>query len=289
MKIKAMIEISIFAVLTAVGARLMVPVPFVPFTLQTLVCMLAGLLLGPKRGAASQALYMAMGLIGIPVFTSAAGPAAVLMPSFGYILGFIGCAWLSGCLRDMFFKKYGSVTRLQYFAAAMAGVAVVYLIGVAYLYVILNFWVKSGGATFFKVLSIGFFSTIAGDAAKAALAAVIARRLEACLLYTSWRGVELSVIYDYMDPASETIYGVDQEMHWLEVRDAFRRAFGRLEFPAREYEATVTLDEFSGWLRELFGADAERYKSVLERFSGGEVMKKGQLAAAVAEIKLLKD
>ena len=104
-----------------------------------------------------------------------------------------------------------------------------------------------------------------------------------------WRGVELSVIYDYMDPASETIYGVDQEMHWLEVRDAFRRAFGRLEFPAREYEATVTLDEFSGWLRELFGADAERYKSVLERFSGGEVMKKGQLAAAVAEIKLLKD
>lgn len=179
MKIKAMIEISIFAVLTAVGARLMVPVPFVPFTLQTLVCMLAGLLLGPKRGAASQALYMAMGLIGIPVFTSAAGPAAVLMPSFGYILGFIGCAWLSGCLRDMFFKKYGSVTRLQFFAAAMAGVAVVYLIGVAYLYVILNFWVKSGGATFFKVLSIGFFSTIAGDAAKAALAAVIARRLEA--------------------------------------------------------------------------------------------------------------
>ena len=150
MKIKAMIEISIFAVLTAVGARLMVPVPFVPFTLQTLVCMLAGLLLGPKRGAASQALYMAMGLIGIPVFTSVAGPAAVLMPSFGYILGFIGCAWLSGCLRDMFFKKYGSVTRLQYFAAAMAGVAVVYLIGVAYLYVILNFWVKSGGATFLK-------------------------------------------------------------------------------------------------------------------------------------------
>lgn len=66
MKIKPMIEISVFAVLTAVGARMMVPVPFVPFTLQTLICMLAGLLLGPKRGAASQALYMVMGLIGIP-------------------------------------------------------------------------------------------------------------------------------------------------------------------------------------------------------------------------------
>ena len=140
MKIKAMIEISIFAVLTAVGARLMVPVPFVPFTLQTLVCMLAGLLLGPKRGAASQALYMAMGLIGIPVFTSAAGPAAVLMPSFGYILGFYRLRLAERLFARHVFQKYGSVTRLQYFAAAMAGVAVVYLIGVAYLYVILNFW-----------------------------------------------------------------------------------------------------------------------------------------------------
>ena len=104
-----------------------------------------------------------------------------------------------------------------------------------------------------------------------------------------WRGVELSVLYDYMDPAAETIYGVDQEMHWLEVRDAFRRAFGRMEFPAREYEATVTLDDFGQWLRELFGDGAGKYQEVLERCRGAEVMKKGQLAAAVAAIKLLKD
>ncbi len=184
MKIKTMIEVSIFAVLTAVGARLIVPLPLVPFTLQTLVCMLAGLLLGPRKGAASQALYMAMGLIGIPVFTAAAGPAAVLMPSFGYIIGFIGCAWLCGRLRDMFLERYGSVTRLQCFAAAMAGVAVVYIIGVAYLYAILNFWVKSGGATFFKVLSIGFLSTIGGDVVKAGLAAAIAVRLRSAAVFS---------------------------------------------------------------------------------------------------------
>ena len=80
-------------------------------------------------------------------------------------------------------KRYGSVTRLQYFAAAMAGVAVVYVIGVSYLYVALNFWVQSGGATFFKVLSIGFLSTIVGDVVKAALAAVIAGRLRACGIF----------------------------------------------------------------------------------------------------------
>ena len=75
----------------------------------------------------------------------------------------------------------------------------------------------------------------------------------------------------------------------FEVRDAFRRAFGRMEFPQREYEAPVTLDDFSQWLSELFGDDAKRYEGVLQRFQGGDVMRKGQLAAAVAEIKLLKD
>lgn len=178
MKIKNMILISIFAVLSAVGARLMIPLPFVPMTLQTMVCMLAGLLLGPKLGAAAQTLYMLMGLAGIPVFTSAAGPAAVLAPSFGYIIGFIFGAWLTGTLRDFFKQKYGTVSRIQYFTAAMAGVLLVYVIGVAYLYACLNIWVKSADATFFKVLTIGFLSTIGSDVIKAALSAEIAKRLE---------------------------------------------------------------------------------------------------------------
>ena len=50
MKIKSMAEISLFAVLSAVGARIMIPVPFVPFTLQTLVCMIAGFALGARKG-----------------------------------------------------------------------------------------------------------------------------------------------------------------------------------------------------------------------------------------------
>lgn len=177
MKIKQMIQISMFAILSAVGARLMVPVPFVPFTLQTLVAILAGLLLGPKLGAASQALYMLMGLIGLPVFTSASGPAALLMPSFGYIVGFIGCAWTSGRAAELFRARYGAVTRLQYFIAAMAGIMVTYVLGVACLYAIMNLWVKQGGMTFFKVLSIGFFSTIGGDVIKSLLAALLAERL----------------------------------------------------------------------------------------------------------------
>ena len=50
----------------------------------------------------------------------------------------------------------------RYFMAALLGVAATYAVGVAYLYVILNFWVQQEGATFFKVFSIGFLSTAGG-------------------------------------------------------------------------------------------------------------------------------
>lgn len=103
-----------------------------------------------------------------------------------------------------------------------------------------------------------------------------------------WRGVELALIYGYLPPAAETIYGVDQEMHWLEVRDAFRRALGHLELPKREYMDVVMLNDFGKWLGELFGDDAERYKSVVEEFSGDCPMRKGELATAIAEIMLLR-
>lgn len=171
-----MAEISLFAVLSAVGARIMIPFPFVPFTLQTLVCMLAGFALGARKGAASQLLYMLMGLVGIPVFTSAAGPAALLMPSFGYIPGFVCCAWICGALAERM-KARGGLTFARCFAAALIGVAAAYALGVGYLYVILKFWIKQEGATFFYVLSIGFLSTAWGDVIKAAVAAAAALRL----------------------------------------------------------------------------------------------------------------
>ena len=64
------VVITLFAALTALGARVTIPLPFtpVPLTLQVLFPLLAGLLLGSKRGALSQAEYVAAGLAGLPVF-----------------------------------------------------------------------------------------------------------------------------------------------------------------------------------------------------------------------------
>ena len=103
-----------------------------------------------------------------------------------------------------------------------------------------------------------------------------------------WKGVELSMLYGYIDPASEVIYGVDNEMHWLEVRDAMRRAFGRMEFPPREALDTVTAGEFGEWLAELFKDERETLAPLLEKCTGDEVMTKGRLAAAVGELMLLR-
>ena len=73
--------VALFAALTAVGAFIRIPVPVVPFTLQFLFTNLAGLLLGAKRGAAAVCVYMAAGLIGVPVFTQGGGPWYVMNPT----------------------------------------------------------------------------------------------------------------------------------------------------------------------------------------------------------------
>ena len=103
-----------------------------------------------------------------------------------------------------------------------------------------------------------------------------------------WKGVELSMLYGYIDPASEVIYGVDNEMHWLEVRDAMRRAFGRMEFPQRKGFDLVTRGEFGAWLGELFKDEQKKLKPLTDKFTGDEIMTKGELASAVGELMLLR-
>ena len=176
MKTKDMILIAIFAVLMTVGAKLMIPMPLVPFTLQPLVCMLTGILLGSKRGLASQLLYIAMGLIGIPVFTGGGGLGSVMSPTFGYLIGFAAGAWLMGFITERFAPENTSLA--SYFIAILAGIAVIYIIGVAYLYVVLNYWTQGKAVGIVKVIQIGFLATILPDLLKAFIASAIAVRLK---------------------------------------------------------------------------------------------------------------
>ena len=88
MKTKDLVLCAMFVALIAVGAFIKVPVPVVPFTLQFLFTMLAGLLLGPVNGALAVVVYIVLGLVGLPIFTQGGGPGYIFQPSFGYIIGF---------------------------------------------------------------------------------------------------------------------------------------------------------------------------------------------------------
>lgn len=102
----------------------------------------------------------------------------------------------------------------------------------------------------------------------------------------SWAGVEAAMLYGYMDPLSENFFGVYDEMHWIEVRDVFRRALGIDKFPKRELQGPVTNNDFSEWLAELFKKDLKTYQSVIDGLAGDKPLSKGKLASTV--LALLK-
>jgi len=93
--------ISSFALLTAIASQFTIPVKPVPFTLQTLMVLLAGSVLGAKNGAYSQLLYLAAGAIGLPVFAQTGdtfGIARLFGPTGGFLLAFPIAAFLVGYL-----------------------------------------------------------------------------------------------------------------------------------------------------------------------------------------------
>jgi biotin transport system substrate-specific component len=125
-----LIGIILFAAFTALTARVTIPLSFtpVPITLQVLAVLLAGLVLGPTAGAASQLTYLAAIAAGLPLDASALGLAALTGPTAGYLIGFAPAAFVTGWLADKL-----SARRASRFAAPLAGTAVIYLVGVAWL------------------------------------------------------------------------------------------------------------------------------------------------------------
>lgn len=135
-KTKNMILCAMFVALIAMGAFIKIPVPVVPFTLQYLFTMLAGLLLGGKMGCLAVGIYILLGLIGLPIFAQGGGIGYIFQPSFGYIIGFAVGAFVTGVIANQ--KNRPSFLRLL--AADFAGLLIVYLLGMVYYYLISAFY-----------------------------------------------------------------------------------------------------------------------------------------------------
>lgn len=164
---------GLFVALITAGAFMRVPVPVVPFTLQFLFTNLAGLLLGRRLGFISCAVYVGAGLAGIPVFVGGGGIAYVLQPTFGYLLGFVGGAWLSGLISRSQATP-PSFNRLL--AAGFANLAVVYAAGMVWYYFIANYYMTSP-IGLWSLFLYCFLLAVPGDIILCFVGATVAQRL----------------------------------------------------------------------------------------------------------------
>lgn len=167
---KTLTRAALMAALTAAGAFLKFPLGALSFTMQDMVTLLAGVLLGWKWGGASQAVYVALGLLGLPIFTQGGGLGYVFQPSFGFLLGLIPAAALTGHLAG------SGEDRRRIVLSCAAGLAVMYLIGVPYMGMILNLYLGKG-LSVWTIVKTGLLIYLPGDALKVAAVAVAAPTL----------------------------------------------------------------------------------------------------------------
>ncbi len=160
---------GLFAALTAVGALITIPMPTgVPFTLQVMVSLLSGVVLGSRAGALSQLIYLVMGGVGLPVFAGRSGGLQEFVgPTGGYLIGFVLAAWIVGRLTE----RAQRVSLWRGVTAMLAGLLAIYIPGALILSIHLS--------PLQRAIYYGVIVYLPVDLLKAVAALLIARGLEA--------------------------------------------------------------------------------------------------------------
>lgn len=171
-KTKDMILCAMFVALIVAGAFIKIPVPVVPFTLQFLFTMLAGLLLGGKLGFTAVFIYILLGLLGLPVFAEGGGIGYVFQPSFGYIIGFAVAAFVTGTIANKSYKP--GYKRLL--AANFIGLGIVYSFGMIYYYLMSNFYLGTP-IGLWPLFLYCFILAVPGDIVLCIVGAILGKRL----------------------------------------------------------------------------------------------------------------
>ncbi len=168
---KNLVLIALFSAMMAVCAQITIPVPPVPFTLQTLAFFLAGGLFGMKRALISSLIYLLLGIIGVPVFAGFKGGVFQLLgPTGGYIIGFVATAAIVGVAADHFGRKLWIML-----TAMTIGLFACYLFGTAWFLIVYNN--TKGSMDLLKALSICVTPFLLFDTVKIVLAAILVNRL----------------------------------------------------------------------------------------------------------------
>lgn len=154
-----------FVVALAAASQVAIPIPGtpVPVTLQPMVVVLAGLMLGPTLGFASMTTYLVLGALGLPVFAPVGAPGVLrlLGPTGGYLIAFPFAALAAGFVAQRFPKLAGR------WAGAMLGMVVIFVGGVTQLAILTG--------NLGQALALGITPFAAFDILKAFVAALVAR------------------------------------------------------------------------------------------------------------------
>lgn len=135
LQLRELVLCALFIALITIGTFIRIPVGTDVYTLQFLFTLLAGLMLGARLGAIAVGAYVLLGLLGVPVFASGGGPAYLLQPTFGYLLGFILQAWFCG----KFALSLKHISFRSLLAVNFGGMVIVYLIGISWFYLVSNY------------------------------------------------------------------------------------------------------------------------------------------------------
>ncbi len=162
------------SLLVAAFAQIRMPLPFtpVPITGQTLAVLLVGAALGKNRAGLSMLLYLGMGLAGLPVFSGGAqGLAYITGATGGYLIGFVGAAYVIGWMAEKGLDRDIRTALLPF----LLGEMIIYTFGLI--------WLAIYVGDMSRALALGFHPFLVGDAIKIALAVI--------LLPGAWRLVRL--------------------------------------------------------------------------------------------------
>jgi biotin transport system substrate-specific component len=162
--LRDVILIVLGALFVAALAQVKIPLPFtpVPLTGQTFGVLLVGATLGSKRGAASMALYIALGALGLPFFAGGTSGLAYLSgATLGYLVGFVMAAYVVGLLAERGLERSVRTSLIPF----LVGTIIIYVCGVAWLTILLG--------SLSKAVVAGVIPFLIGDAIKLIAAALV--------------------------------------------------------------------------------------------------------------------
>lgn len=170
-KIKTMTLIAIFSAITCILAPFSLPIGPVPISLTNLVLYFSVYIIGTKKASISFIIYLLLGLIGLPVFSGfSSGPAKLLGPTGGYLIGFILLIIFSGIFIDRFYQKW-----YLCFLGMFIGTALCYTLGTIWLAFIAHMNFKAA-------LFAGVIPFIPGDLIKIIIALICAPIIKKTLI-----------------------------------------------------------------------------------------------------------